>query len=130
MVCICVLMVIFNLTYRKMQNEVPSLDLPWKETYPDHTWRIAKTFKSVTLQYLESILHKTALMRIRESDWKKGLLATDSTGVETDLDDDDYEKVRPNKKEKKFEKVRIRRFLKLHVVACSCCTRPSGITCI
>jgi hypothetical protein len=27
------LMVIFNKTYRKMQNEVPSLRLPWNEPY-------------------------------------------------------------------------------------------------
>jgi len=115
MVCICILMVIFNLTYRDMQNEVPSLKLPWNEPYPDHSW-IAKTFKRIPLQYLESILHKTALMCIGESGWRKGMLATDSTGVETDVYE---EKVKPVKRKsgKRFEKVRMRRFLKWHIIA-------------
>jgi hypothetical protein len=127
MACICILMVIFNLAYRKMQNEVPCLNLPWNEPYPDHsedTW-IARSFKRIPLQYLENMLQKTALICIRESGWKEGLLATDSTGVETDIYD---EKVRPVKKERKFEKVRIRRFLKWHIVSCH--TRPSGNTCL
>ena len=39
LVCICILMVIFGLTYRDMHNTVPSLNLPWNndEPYPDHT---------------------------------------------------------------------------------------------
>jgi hypothetical protein len=115
MVCIGILMVIFNLTYRDMQNEVPLLKLPWNEPYPDHSW-IAKTFKKVPLQYLESILQKTALMCIRESSWRKGMLATDSTGVETDVYD---KKVKPvkRKNEKRFEEVRMKMFLKWHVIA-------------
>jgi len=115
MVCIGILMVIFNLTYRDMQNEVPLLKLPWNEPYPDHSW-IAKTFKKIPLQYLESILQRAALMCIKESDWRKGMLATDSTGVETDV----YEKkVKPVKRKsgKKFEEIRIKRFLKWHVIA-------------
>ncbi len=115
MICICILMVIFNLTYRDMQNDVPSLKLPWNEPYPDHSW-IAKTFKKIPLQYLESILQKAALMCIKESDWRKGMLATDSTGVETDIYD---EKVKPVKRKngKRFEKVRMKRFLKWHIIA-------------
>lgn len=113
MVCICILMVIFNKTYRDMQNEVPSLKLPWNEPYPDHSW-IAKSFKKIPLQYLESILQKTAMICIRESKWEKGMFGADSTGVETDVYD---KKVRPNKKEKKFEKTRVKRFLKWHIVA-------------
>jgi hypothetical protein len=37
--CIYILMVVFGLTYRDMQNIVPSLNLPWNndEPYPDHT---------------------------------------------------------------------------------------------
>jgi hypothetical protein len=112
MVCIGILMVIFNLTYRKMQNEVPSLKLPWNEPYPDHTW-IAKTFKRIPLEYLEDILQKVAVMCINESAWKNDILATDSTGVETDIYD---KKVRPvkHKNEKRFEEVRVKRFLKWH----------------
>ena len=44
------------------------------------------------------------------------MLATDSRGVETDIYD---EKVRPIKRKngKRFEKVRIKRFLKWHIIA-------------
>ncbi|MGC2684634.1 MAG: hypothetical protein WA323_22470, partial [Candidatus Nitrosopolaris sp.] len=38
LVCICILMVVFGSTYRNIQNVVPSLNLPWNEPYPDHTW--------------------------------------------------------------------------------------------
>ena len=59
--CICILMVIFGLAYRDMQNTVPSLNLPWNndEPYPDHTW-IARTFKKIPLKYLEDILTRSA----------------------------------------------------------------------
>ena len=53
-------------------------------------------------------------MCMQESNWKKGILAADSTGVETDIYD---KKVRPIKSEKRFEKVRVKRFLKWHIVA-------------
>jgi len=40
LVSICILMVIFSLTYRDMQNIVPSLNLPWiNEPNPDHTFK-------------------------------------------------------------------------------------------
>lgn len=119
MVCICILMIILNKTYRAMQNEVPSLKLPWNgmEPYPDHSW-IAKTFKKIPLQYLESILQKTALMCIRESNWKGGMIGADSTGVETDVYDKKERPVKHRNEEKKgFEKARVKRFLKWHVVA-------------
>ena len=39
LVCICILMVVFGLTYRDIQNTALSLNLPWNnEPYPDHTW--------------------------------------------------------------------------------------------
>ena len=69
LVCICILMVVFGLTYRDMQNTVPSLNLPWNnddEPYPDHTW-IARTFKKIPLKYLEDILTMSAYMCLKES---------------------------------------------------------------
>lgn len=67
-VCICILMVVFGLTYRDMQNAVPSLNLPWNndEPYPDHTW-IARTFKKIPLKYLEDILTRSAYLYLKES---------------------------------------------------------------
>ena len=62
LVCICILMVVFGLIYRDMQNTVPSLNVPWNnydEPYPDHTW-IARTFKKIPLKYLEDILTRSA----------------------------------------------------------------------
>ena len=55
--CICILMVIFGLIYRDMQNAVPSLNFSWNnnESYPDHSW-IQRIFKKIPLRYLEDIL--------------------------------------------------------------------------
>ena len=109
-------MVIFGLIYRDMQNTVPSLNLPWNndEPYPDHTW-IARTFK-IPLKYLEDILTRSAYLCLKESEWKNEegllLLASDSTGIETDRYD--YE-VRPVKKNKKFELIRVKQYLKWHL---------------
>ena len=82
-----------------MQNTLPSLHLPWNndEPYPDHTW-IARTFIKIPLKYLEDILTRSAYLCLKESRYKKEegllLLASDSTGIETDRYD--YE-VRPVK---------------------------------
>jgi hypothetical protein len=114
LVCICILMVVFGSTYRDIQNIIPSLNLPWNnEPYPDHTW-ISRTFKKIPLIYLESILLRSAYMCLKESEWKKGMLASDSSGIETDR----YEyEVRPVKSKKKFEKKRVKQYLKWHVTA-------------
>jgi hypothetical protein len=65
-VCICILMVVFGSTYRNIQNVVPSLNLPWNEPYPDHTW-ISRTFK-IPLIYLECVLLSSAYLYLKESD--------------------------------------------------------------
>jgi hypothetical protein len=76
-------MVAFGSTYRDVQNIVPSLNLPWNnEPYPDHTW-ISRTFKKIPLQYLEKTLTRSAYLCLNESGWKKGILASDSIGIET-----------------------------------------------
>ena len=114
LVCICILMVVFGSTYRDMQNMAPSLNLPWKnEPYPDHSW-ISRTFKKIPLQYLDDILIRSAYLCLKESGWKKGILGSDSTGLETDR----YEyEVRPVKSEKKFERIRVKQYLKWHITA-------------
>ena len=106
-------MVVFGSTYRNIQNVVPSLNLPWNEPYPDHTW-ISRTFKKIPLIYLECILLSSAELCLKESDWRKGILASDSTGVETDKYD--YE-VRFVKSKRKFEKILVKQYLKWHVTA-------------
>ena len=113
LVCICILMVVFGSTYRNIQNVVPSLNLPWNEPYPDHTW-ISRTFKKIPLIYLECILLSSAYLCLKESDWRKGILASDSTGVETDRYD--YE-VRFVKSKRKFEKILVKQYLKWHITA-------------
>ncbi|MBV9667565.1 MAG: transposase [Nitrososphaeraceae archaeon] len=115
LVCICILMVVFGSTYRDIQNIIPSINLPWNnnEPYPDHTW-ISRTFKKIPLIYLESMLLRSAYMCLKESGWKKGMLASDSSGIETDR----YEyEVRPVKSKKKFEKIMVKQYLKWHVTA-------------
>ena len=109
-------MVVFGSTYRNIQNVVPSLNLPWNnESYPDHTW-ISRTFKKIPpLIYLECVLIWSAYLCLKESDWRrKGILASDSTSVETDRYA--YE-VRPAKSKRKFEKIRIKQYLKWHITA-------------
>jgi hypothetical protein len=114
LVCICILVVVFGSTYRDMQNMVPSLNLPWKgEPYADHTW-ISRTFKKISLQYLDNILLRSAYLCLKESGWKKGILGSDSTGIETDRYE--YEE-RPVKKEKKFELIRVKQYLNWHITA-------------
>lgn len=84
MYCICIIMVALGLTYRDTQNIIPSLDLPWNEPAPDHT-TIAKFFGKISVVWLEEILARTAQMCLAESGWRKGILGSDSTAVETDL---------------------------------------------
>lgn len=111
--CICIIMVALGMTYRDTQNVIPSLNLPWSEPVPDHT-TIAKYFKKIKLGWLESVLAKTAYLCISESGWSKGLLAADSTAVETPV----YRhETRPNKITHEFEEKRIQQYLKWHVTA-------------
>ena len=115
LVCICILMVVFGSTYRNIQNVVLSLNLPWNEPYPNHTW-ISRTFKKIPLIYIECILLSSAYLCLKESDWREGILASDSTGVETDKYD--YE-VRLVKSKRKFEKILVKQYLKWHVTVYS-----------
>ena len=113
LVCICILMVVFGSTYRDIQNIVPSLNLPWNnEPYPDHTW-ISRTFKKIPLIYLERVLIWSAYLCLKESGWKKGILASDSTGVETNRYG--YEVRFIKNSSKKFEKIRVKQYLKWHI---------------
>jgi hypothetical protein len=117
-VCICILMVAFGLTCRDIQNIAPSLNLPWNnEPYPDHTW-ISGTFKKIPLIYLECILIRSAYLCLKESGWKKGILASDSTGVETDRHEYEVRRRRRFlKNRKKFEKIMVKQYLKWHITA-------------
>lgn len=97
-----------------MQNLVPKLGLPWEsEPYPDHS-TIHRAYQALPLEYLNSMLERTAQLCVKEANWKKGLLACDSSGVETDR----YEEVvRPNKRKRTFEKVKQILHLKYHIIA-------------
>ena len=111
--CICLLMVVMGYTLRDMQNQVPRLSLPWDEPYPDHS-TIHRAYQKLPVDYLDALLERTAQLCIRESNWSKGLLASDSSGVETDR----YETViRPNRRKKRFEEVRRLFYLKYHIIA-------------
>jgi len=113
LVCICILMVILSLSFRDMQNTVPMLRLPWSEPYPDHS-TIHRSYQKIPLEYLESMLDRAAQLCIKEAGWTKGLLASDSSGVETDR----YETVvRPSKKKRLFEEMKRRLYLKYHIIA-------------
>jgi hypothetical protein len=115
LVCICIIMVILGSTFRDMQNDVPTLNLPWNqhEPYPDHS-TIHKAFQKLDEDYLDLMLEKVACLCIKEASWKNGVLGADSSGIRTDR----YKIVeRPNKKKGTFEEVRRQISLKYHIVA-------------
>src|SRR5207247_9889349 len=88
---------VMGYTFRDMQNYVPKLNLPWDEPYPDHS-TIHRAYQEIPQEYLDALLERTAQLCMEESGWSKGLLASDSSGVETDR----YEAgARPNKTERR-----------------------------
>jgi hypothetical protein len=114
LVVLCVLTVILGCTFREMQRLVPRLGLPWKEEpSPDHS-TIHRTYQRLPEEYLDSLLERSARLCIREAGWKKGVLAADSSGVETDR----YEEVsRPSRSQRRFVTIRRILWLKYHIVA-------------
>lgn len=113
LVCVCLLLIVLGYTFRDMQNLVPGLNLPWNEPYPDHS-TIHRAYERIPEEYLDSLLEKTALLCIREANWRRGVLAADSSGVETDRYED---VIRPKKKERRFDTIRRLLYLKYHVIA-------------
>ncbi|TLN00726.1 transposase [bacterium] len=107
MVVICILTATLGISYRNMQTLLYLLRLPWQEPVPDHS-TIQEAFKRVPENYLNRILAVSAGLCIAESGWVKGIVAADSTGVETDR----YETV-----EVKMKTSRRRISIKYHVTA-------------
>lgn len=107
MAVICVLCVILGISYRNMQSLLNMLKLPWQEPVPDHS-TIHDAFKRIPEKYIKSLLDSSAQLCIHESGWTRGIVAPDSTGVETDR----YQTV-----EIKMKKTRKRIIVKYHVVA-------------
>jgi len=114
LVCICLLLVILGLTFRDMQSMVPKLSLPWSsEPYPDHV-TIWKAYHRIPQDYLDDMLGRVADRCIQASGWRHGLLASDSSGVETNR----YEEVvRPDRRKRGFEVTRRLLYLKYHIIA-------------
>jgi len=114
LVVVCLLTVILGCTFREMQRLVPKLPLPWQEEpCPDHS-TIHRAYQRMPQRYLDSLLERSAGLCIRETGWKKGVLAADSSGVETDR----YEEVsRPSRSQRGFVTIRRILPLKYHIVA-------------
>ncbi len=110
---VCLIMVALGLTYRDTQNIIPLLNLPWDEPVPDHT-TIAKYFGRIPMYWLERTLAKSARLCIKESGWDGGMLAADSTAVETRIYEDH---VMPDKTRREFAPKRRRKYLKWHITA-------------
>jgi len=83
MAVICLLLVILDFSFRDMESLLPLLKLPWREPSPDHS-TIHEAMKKMPESYLNGILQKAAELCIQEAEWSRGLLAADSTGIETD----------------------------------------------
>jgi len=108
MAVICVLTVILGFSYRRMEALLHMLRLPWPlEPVPDHS-TIHEAFRRIPEAYLKRLLARSAAQCIAEAGWVKGVVAADSTGVETDR----YETV-----DLKMKKTRRRISIKYHVVA-------------
>lgn len=107
MVVICVLTVVLGISYRSMETLLHLLMLPWQEPVPDHS-TIHEAFKRIPETYINHVLARSAALCIAESGWMKGIVAADSTGIETDR----YEGV-----EVRLKKTRRRINIKYHVTA-------------
>lgn len=102
-------MVYLDCPLRFMESLAHTLKLPWHEPIPDHT-TLYRAMKTVPKEYLEKLLAETVRFCIRISGWnrKEGLMASDSSGVETDR----YEKA-----EIACRRSRRKNYLTLHVTA-------------
>lgn len=109
MVFLLTFMVYLDCPLRVMESLAFTLKLPWHEPIPDHT-TLHRAMKSLPKDYLEKLLAETVRSCIRTAEWKReeGLLASDSTGVETDR----YERA-----EIACRRRRRKRYLTLHVIA-------------
>ena len=114
---ICILIQVEGLTFRDAENAVEGWGLSWEGRVPDHT-TIARAFASLDPEWLDRTVSLTADMCLDEADKASeigcGRLAADSTGVETDR----YGvQERPSKKEGDFKPVRVKTYLKWHILA-------------
>ena len=82
MAFICLLMAALDPSYRDMESLLPFLKLPWNKPTPDHS-TIHEAMERMPQRYLERILQRASGLCIAEAEWSKGLLAADSTGIET-----------------------------------------------
>ena len=112
MAVVCVLTVTLGISYRNMETLLYILKLPWHEPVPDHS-TIHEAFKRMSEAYLNRILARSAGLCVAESGWVKGIVAADSTGIETDR----YETV-----DLKMKKTKKKISIKYHVVAPSSTT--------
>jgi len=81
-VCICLLMAILGYTFRGMQNEIASMNLPWYDeplhiTQP-YTEHIRRYLKNTWILCWKGWPHSLC---IKEAGWEKGILTRDSSGV-------------------------------------------------
>ena len=111
---ICILMVAWHKTSRDMESDLSVIKIPWaSEPVPDHT-TLARHLQTISQDWLDTILTKTATLCVAEAGSATGPLGADSSGVETTR----YETVtRPLKSEKNFVEMARKAYLKYHVIA-------------
>ena len=111
---ICILMVAWHKTSRDMESDLSVIKIPWVgEPVPDHT-TLARHLQTISQDWLDTILTKTATLCVAEAGSATGPLGADSSGVETTR----YETVtRPLKSEKNFVEMARKAYLKYHVIA-------------
>ena len=111
---ICILMVAWHKTSRDMESDLSVIKRPWAgEPVPDHT-TLARHLQTISQDWLDTILTKTATLCVAEAGSGTGPLGADSSCVETTR----YETVtRPLKSEKNFVEMARKAYLKYHVIA-------------
>ena len=126
----CILMAAFNITCRDAETEVPSWRLDMDGLVPDHT-TIWRAYGALDKEWLEGTLARVASECLEESGIDRGAMAADSSGIETDRYAD---ATVLDKKTLKEEAVRVKSYLKWHVLAViglqvilSCRTTPSNV---
>jgi len=117
LVFLVVFMVYLGCPLRLMESLAHTLKLPWREPVPDNT-TIYRALKAIPKEYLENLLAETVKSCIRVSGWnrKEGLLAADSSGVETDRYEEAMIACRKRRR-KKHVTIHITAILDLMVVA-------------
>lgn len=112
---ICILTAVFGSTYRDMQNAAPSLNLPWRnEVYAEHTHR-CQVHSRRSLEYFDDILIRSAYTFVWANQGGREVFGAHSTHRHRDRQVLRARGPTCQKREKRFELIRVKQYLKRHI---------------